>query len=182
MPALAADLVGRGVAVIAVGSPPAVRAATALTTTIPIVFTIGEDPVAEGLVASLNRPGGNVTGVSDFANLLAGKRLGLLRDSFPKASAFAFLINRANPNAEPDSKDMQIAAAALGSQLHVLTAGTERELETAFAAMVRLRVGALIVNTDPFFVDRREQLVALASRHAIPAIYDQRMAVIGDRP
>jgi putative ABC transport system substrate-binding protein len=174
MPALAADLVGRGVGVIAVGSLPAVRAAKALTTTIPIVFAVGEDPVAEGLVASLNRPGGNVTGVSDFANQLAGKRLGLLRDTLPNAASFALLVNPANPNAEPDSKDMHKAAAALGSQLQVLTAGTERELETAFAAMAQLQVGALIVNTDPFFVDRREQLVALASRHAIPAIYDQR--------
>jgi putative ABC transport system substrate-binding protein len=174
MPALAADLVGRGVVVIAVGTPPAVRAVRTLTTTIPIVFTIGEDPVSEGLVASLNRPGANVTGVSDFANQLAGKRLGLLRDTFPKAAAFAFLVNPTNPNAEPDSKDMQTAAAALGSRLHVLTGKNPDELDTAFAAMAQLQVGALIVNTDPLFADRRDQLVALASRHAMPAIYAQR--------
>jgi len=173
-PALAADLVSRRVAVIFTSSPSAVRAARAASPTMPIVFIMGEDPVKEGLVASLNRPGGHVTGISDFANQLAGKLLGLLRDTVPKAAVFALLVNPTHPNAESDTRDAQAAANVLGRELRVLSAATEREFETAFAAMARLRVGGLLVNTDPFFNERREQLAALSARHAIPAIYARR--------
>jgi putative tryptophan/tyrosine transport system substrate-binding protein len=173
-PALAADLVRRRVAVIFTSSPSAVRAAMAASATTPVVFIMGEDPVKEGLVPSLNRPAGNVTGISDFANQLAGKLLGLLHDTVPKATVFALLVNPAHPNVESDTKDAQVAAAALGLELRVLRAGTERDFETAFAAMVQFRVGALFVNTDPFFDERHEQLIALAARHAIPAIYARR--------
>jgi len=174
LPALAADLVRRQVAVIVASTPPAARAAKVATATIPIVFVMGEDPVKEGVVASLNRPGGNVTGFSDFGNQLAGKRLGLLHDTLPKAETFAFLVNPSNPNAEPDTKVMQAAASARGLHLEVLAADTERDLETAFARMAQLRVGAVLVNVDIFFVGRREQIAALAARHALPAIYERR--------
>jgi putative ABC transport system substrate-binding protein len=173
-PTLAADLVrGRPVVIFAV-SPEAVRAAKAASASIPIVFRMGEDPVKEGLVANFNRPGGNVTGFTHFANQLAKKRLGLLREAIPKATVFALLVNPTHPNVEPDTKDAQTAARALGVPLHVLNASNERDFETAFAAMVQLGVGALSVNTDAFFTTRREQLVALAARHAVPAIYDDR--------
>jgi ABC-type uncharacterized transport system substrate-binding protein len=174
LPALAADLVRRRVAVIFAHGPPAVLAAKAQTTTIPIVFSVGEDPVKEGLVASLNRPGGNVTGFSNFQNLLGAKKLALLRDTVPKAEVMALLVNPTNPNAEPDTKEVQAAADSLGQELRVFRASTERDFEMAFAAMVQLRVGALLINVDPFFIGRREQIVALAARHAVPAIYDRR--------
>jgi putative tryptophan/tyrosine transport system substrate-binding protein len=173
-PALAADLVRRQVAVIFVSSPAGARAAAAATATIPIVFIMGEDPVKEGLVAGLNRPGGNVTGVSFFANQLAGKMLGLLRDTVPKTALFALLVNPTHPNVESDTKDAQVAADALGQGLRVLSASSEPELQTAFTTMVQLRVGGLFVNTDPFFDSRLEQLVALAARNRIPAIYIRR--------
>jgi putative tryptophan/tyrosine transport system substrate-binding protein len=174
LPALAADLVRHQVAVIFANGPTAVLAAKAASATIPIVFTMGEDPVKEAVVASLNRPGGNVTGFTDFGNQLAGKRLGPLREILPQAAVFALLVNPANPNAESDSKDARAAADALGLELRVLTASTERELETAFAVMVQLQVDALVVNVDPFFGAQREQLAALAARHAVPALSDRR--------
>jgi putative ABC transport system substrate-binding protein len=174
LPALAADLVQRRAAVIFATNPPAVRAAMAATATIPIVFAMGEDPVKENVVASLNRPGGNVTGFTHLANQLAGKRLGLLRETAPKAVVFAVLVNPTHPSAESDTNDVQAAARALSVPLHVLHASSERDFETAFTAMVRLRVGALFVNTNPFFVTGREQLAALAARHAVPAMYDDR--------
>src|SRR5262249_48622723 len=127
IPTLAADLVQRRVVVIFAGGPPAVRALKALTTTIPVVFSMGEDPVKEGLVASLNHPGGNITGFSYFANLLFGKKLGLLHEFVPKDAAFGLLVNPENPNVEPDTKDAQIAAEALGRQLHVFRAKAERD-------------------------------------------------------
>jgi len=173
-PALAADLVRRRVSVIFAYSPAAARAARAETATIPIVFLMGEDPVKEGLVANLNRPSGNVTGVCDFGNQLAGKRLRLLRDTIPKVAVFALLVRPSHPNVESDTKDTQAAASALGLELRVLTANSERDFETAFAAMARLGVGALSVNLDPVFEERREQLVTLAAHHAIPAIYARR--------
>ena len=174
LPALAADLVDRRAAAIFARSPPAVRAAMAATATVPIIFSIGEDPVQEGLVQSFNRPGGNITGFSDFNNQLAGKRLGLMLDAFPKATTFGLLVNPNQPNAEPDTKDMQAAADARGQPLRVLTARTERDLETAFAAMGQLGVAALFVNIDFFFLQQREKIVALAARHAMPTVYSQR--------
>jgi putative ABC transport system substrate-binding protein len=175
LPALAADLVRRQAAVIFVGSPAAIIAAKAASATIPIVFSMGEDPVKEGFVASLNRPGGNITGISHFANQLAGKRLGLLRDIVPKAAAFAFLVNPNNPNAEPDTKDIQTAADTIGQQLMVLTASTERDLELAFMAIVQQRVGALLVGIDGnFLLGHRGQIAKLALRHSIPTMYDRR--------
>jgi putative tryptophan/tyrosine transport system substrate-binding protein len=171
MPALIADLVRDRVAVIFASAPSAVRAAQAQTVTIPIVFHMGEDPVKEGVVASLNRPGANVTGVSDFANQLAGKRLSLLRDMVPKVAVYALLVRSSHPNAESDTEDARAAAQVLGLDLRVLTADNEREIDAAFATMTQLRVGALFVNIDPFFTERREQLAALAARYAIPAIF-----------
>jgi putative ABC transport system substrate-binding protein len=172
LPALAADLVRRQVAAIFTNGPPGTRAAKGQTTTVPI--SMGEDPVKEGIVASLNRPGGNVTGFSYFTNQLFGKRLALLTEIVPGTAAFAFLVNPTNPNADPDAKDAQIAAAALGRKLEVLIASTEPDFERAFATIIQRQVGALCVGTDAFFVDRREQLVALAARNAIPVIYDRR--------
>src|ERR1700730_16899151 len=172
--ALAADLVRRRVAAIFTIGPPSVRAANAQTATIPIVFAIGEDPVKEGLVASLNRPGGNITGVTYFSNLLFAKRLQLLHEFVPAAAALALLVNPKNPNAEPDAREAQAAADALGRRLEVLTASTEGDLETAFAAIVQRHIGGLLIGIDPVFVDRPEKLPALAARNAIPVIYDRR--------
>jgi putative tryptophan/tyrosine transport system substrate-binding protein len=174
IPTLAADLVSAKVSAISAGGPPTVRALKALTTTIPVVFGMGEDPVKEGLVASFNRPGGNITGFSFFANRLFAKRLGLLHECVPKDAAFGFLVNPENPNAEPDTKDVQIAADALGRQLHVFKAKTERDLDKAFEHMGRLRVGGLCVNIDLVFVARREQIIARVERRSIPAIYERR--------
>jgi ABC-type uncharacterized transport system substrate-binding protein len=175
LPALAKDLVEAGVAVIFAGSPPAVLAAKAVSATIPIVFSMGEDPVSEGLVASFNRPGGNVTGFTHFANQLVGKRLGLLRDIAPKPAALAFLVNPNNPNAELDTKEVHSAADAIGLQLKVLTAATEHDLEIAFGGIAQQRVGALLVGVDgTFLFSHREQVAALALRHAVPTMYDRR--------
>jgi putative tryptophan/tyrosine transport system substrate-binding protein len=181
LPALAADLVQRQVAAIFTSGKSGPPAAMAATATIPIVFQMGEDPVKEGIVTRLDHPGGNITGFSNFTNGLFSKRLGLLRDLAPRAEVFAFLVNPNNPNADPDTKDVQAAAAAAGQRLEVLTAGSERELQTAFAAMVQKHVGGLIVGVDPtFFGQRRALMAALAMRHAIPAIYNVRaFAVAG---
>jgi putative ABC transport system substrate-binding protein len=175
LPALAADLVRLRVAAIFAGGLIGPQVAKAATASIPIVFQMGEDPVREGVVPNLNRPGGNVTGFSNFSNVLFSKRLGLLRDIAPRAETFAFLVNPNNPNAEPDTKEVQAATAAAGRQLEVLTAGSERELETAFAAMAQKQVGGVIVGVDPsFFLTVRAQIAALEIRHAIPAIYNRR--------
>lgn len=174
IPTLAADLVQRQVAVIFTAGPAPVRVLKTLTTTIPVVFSMGEDPVKLGLVASLNRPGGNITGQIFFDNLLFGKRLGLLDECVPKDAAFGLLVNPENPNAEPDTKDVQVAADALGRQLHVFKAKSEGDFGPAFEDMARLRVGGLCVNVDFLFIDRREQIIALAERRSIPAIYDRR--------
>jgi putative ABC transport system substrate-binding protein len=174
LPALAADLVRLPVAAMFVGTPPAARAAIAITKTIPIVFNMGEDPVKEGLVTSLNRPGGNVTGFTDFGNGLIGKRLGILHEIVSKTAPFALLVNAINPNAEPDTNDARAAAAALGRRLTVLTASTTNELDAAFATMAQQHIGAVHVGLDGFFLAQREQIAALAARHAIPAIYPWR--------
>jgi putative tryptophan/tyrosine transport system substrate-binding protein len=171
LPGLASDLAGRQVAVIATVTLPGALAAKAATTTIPVVFVIGEDPVKAGLVTSLNRPAGNVTGVSNFENLLVAKRLELISETVPKAAALAFLVNPNNPNAGPDTSDVQAAAASLGRQLRVLTASTEDGIGAAFAAIAQHQIGALFVNIDPFLNRQRDQIVALAARHGVPTIY-----------
>jgi putative tryptophan/tyrosine transport system substrate-binding protein len=173
LPALAADLVRRQVAVIATTSMPATLAAKVTTTTIPIVFQTGFRPVETGLVASLNRPGGNLTGVTTFAQELEPKRLELLRELVPKATAVAVLFNPAN-NVENTSSNLQAAARALGLQLVVLEAGNERDLDAVFASLGQLRIGALVIGADSFFNSRSERLAALALHHAVPTIYQFR--------
>ena len=170
--ALAADLVRRQVNVIAApGSTPAALAAKAATATIPIIFQVGVDPIAAGLVASLARPGGNVTGVTNINTELAPKRLELLRELIPKANIIALLVNPTSPFiTESISKDLQSAARALGLQLHILNASTERDFDTVFANLVQLRADALVIAPDAMFISRSEQLGALTLRHAVPAI------------
>jgi putative tryptophan/tyrosine transport system substrate-binding protein len=177
LPALAADLVRRQVAVIATDSGvPGARAAKAATTTIPIVFNTGVDPVAFGLVASLARPGGNLTGVTSLADEVGPKRLELMHELVPAVTSMALLVNPTNPNAETQSRDMQAAARTLGLQLNVLHATTERDFDAVFAAMAPLRTGALIIGPETYWRSpaRSRQLAALAARLAIPAIYTSR--------
>ncbi len=176
LPALAADLVRRQVTVIvAAGGTPSTLAAKTATTTIPIVFYVGVDPVEIGLVASLARPGGNLTGVSGLSVELVRKRLELLHELIPTATNVALLVNPTNPTlADATSKDMQSAAHTVGLQVHTLHASTEREIDTAFATLVQLRAGALVIGPDAFFASRNEQLAALALRHAVPTIYEYR--------
>ena len=169
LPALIADLIQNRVMVIAgMHSTAAVRLAKGATTAIPIVFAIGGDPVKNGLVASLNRPGGNVTGVSYLTNLLGPKRLELLHELIPNASLIAVLVNPSNPNAEPDTKDMQAAARALGLQIHILNAGSGRDIETAYESLVQHRADALLHIPDPLFLGQGDQIIALAARYAVP--------------
>jgi putative ABC transport system substrate-binding protein len=174
LPALAADLVARKVDVIATGGTPGILAAKSATSTIPIVFTGSGDPVGQGLVASLARPGGNLTGVAIFANELMPKRLELLSELVPQAGVIALLVNPNNPVSERQTRDVQEAARAKGVQLTILKAGTESEIDAAFASLAQLHAGALVVQGEGLFMYRREQLVALASRHAIPASYERR--------
>jgi putative ABC transport system substrate-binding protein len=175
LPGLAADLVRWPVSLIAVAGVPAVRAAQAQTTTIPIVFIVGEDPVKEGLVANLNRPGTNSTGVSSFSNQLFAKRLQLLHEIVPKPAKLALLVNPNNPNAEPDAKDAQAAADALGRELQVLTARKEDDFEGIFAGLRQRAIGGLAVGVDfSVFFAGRERLTARAARYAVPTIYDRR--------
>jgi putative tryptophan/tyrosine transport system substrate-binding protein len=171
LPAMATELVRRPVAVI-VANTPAWAAAKAATTTIPIVFTTASDPVQAGLVASLSRPGGNLTGATALGVEVGAKRLELLHELVPKAAVVALLVNPANPAlAEPTTSDLQRAARTLGLQLHVLHASTERDIDTAFATLLQLRAGALVIGSDPFFNSQAERLAATALRHAVPAIY-----------
>jgi putative ABC transport system substrate-binding protein len=175
LPALAAELVRRKVAVIAgVNSTEGVQVAKAATTTIPIVFAIGGDPVKNGLVASLNRPGGNVTGVTFLTNETAPKRLGLLRDLLPGAGLIAALVNPTNPNAESDSKDLLATAKSMGMTIDVLHASSERDIDAFFVTLVRRQVSAFLVVSDPLFSGHRQQLAVLAAFHKISAIYDSR--------
>jgi putative ABC transport system substrate-binding protein len=181
LPELAAELVRRRVSVIVATTTQAALAAKAATTTIPIVFETASDPIRLGLVASLNRPGGNVTGVTQTNVEMAPKRLELLHELAPAASVMALLVNPANPTlAEANTKELQTAARALALQLHVLNASDEREFDGVFAKLVQLRAGGLVIGSDPFFTGRSEQLAALAVRHAVPAIYAWReFAVAG---
>jgi len=175
LPALVADLVRQQVSVIvAGGGASAALAAKAATTTIPIVFSAGTDPVGLGLVAALNRPGGNITGVYQFLSGLEAKRLGLLHEMVPKATSVAVLINPNFADAESQLRDVQEAAARLGVQLVVVRANAESDFDAAFSTLVRQRAGALLVCSSPFFNERREQLVVLAARHAVPAIFEWR--------
>jgi putative tryptophan/tyrosine transport system substrate-binding protein len=174
LPALAAHLVQRKVSVIAATSTPAALAAKAATSTVPIVFTTGGDPIKLGLVASLNRPGGNVTGVSNLITELGSKRLGLLRELVPATTVVATLVNPDFQDAESQLRDVEAAARSLGLQLIVLSARSEREIDAAFATIARQGGGALLVTVDPFLLARRDQIVALAARGAIPALYPVR--------
>jgi putative ABC transport system substrate-binding protein len=172
LPALAADLVRRQMAVIvaAGGSSPA-QAAKATTTMIPIVFQTGDDPVELGLVASLNRPGTNLTGVTSLNTEVMPKRLELLHELVPTATIMAALVNSTSPNAETLSREAETAARTLGLQLHVVHATTERDFDTVFANLVQLRARGLVIGSDPFFAGRSEQLAALSVRHAVPTIF-----------
>jgi putative tryptophan/tyrosine transport system substrate-binding protein len=176
MPGLLGDLLRRPVSVIAVpGSTPAALAAKAASTTVPIVFAIATDPVQIGLVASLNRPGGNLTGVVTLNVELVPKRLELLHELFPTATSFALLVNPTNPAlAEPVSEHVQAAALTLGIKLHVLHASSEAELDAVLSTAARLRTAGLVVGPDPFFNSRIEQLAALTIRHALPTVYQWR--------
>jgi putative ABC transport system substrate-binding protein len=176
LPSLAADLVRRDVRLIAaLGGSTSPLAAKKATATIPIVFSSGElDPIKSGLVVSLNRPGGNVTGVSPMTGELLAKRLGLLREIAPRAGLVGYLLNSSNPNSEGQSRDVHEAARALGLELHARSASSDPDFETAFEAFSQHRVGALFVGNDPFFLARRQQIVALAARYSLPASYFSR--------
>jgi putative ABC transport system substrate-binding protein len=175
LPALAADLIHRQVAVIAAPTTPAALAAKAATTTIPIVVATAGDPVRLGLVASLNRPGGNVTGVTLLFVEVAPKRLELLHELIPTARVVALLVNPTNPPiAEANSSAVLSAAHSLGLELHVLKASTEGDFDGIFASLIQLRAGGLVIGGDPFFTGRQEQLAALALRHAVPTVYENR--------
>jgi putative ABC transport system substrate-binding protein len=174
LPALATELVDRRVTVIAAGALPAAVTAKAATTTIPIVFSIGVDPVAFGLVASLNRPGGNVTGVTNLNLELGPKQLEVLRELLPAATVMAALVNPTNPNADSHTSDLQTAARKLGIQLQILHASSERDFETVFTSLVQARASGLVIGADAFLLSRSKQLGALSTRHAVPAIYQFR--------
>ena len=175
LPGLAADLVRRKVAVlVATGGSPSVVAAKAATSTIPIVFTSGGDPVQRGIVTSLNRPGGNITGVNLFTNVLDGKRIGLLRALVPGVQLIAVLFNPNRPDHTNEVRDAQDAARAVGQQIHILLASNESGINAAFVTAAQLHAGAMLVSSDPFMNSQRDKIIALAARHSIPTIYEQR--------
>jgi ABC-type uncharacterized transport system substrate-binding protein len=174
LPELAADLVRRQATVIVGGGPPAAVATKAATTTIPVVFVSGDDPVKSGLVASLGRPGGNVTGVTIFTGQLAAKQIGLLRELLPKAAVVALLVNPSNPATESVIADVRLAATLTGHRIQVVKASSEVEIDNAFATLAEFHADALFVGSDPYFYARSNQIVALAARHAVPAIYEFR--------
>jgi ABC-type uncharacterized transport system substrate-binding protein len=176
LPSLAADLIGRQVSlIVTTGGAQAALAAKAATTAIPIVFTVGADPVGAGIVKSLNRPGGNLTGVTTSYDEAAPKRLGLLREILPKAAIIGVLVNPNDPiTANSETNDMRKAGRSIGQQIEILQAGTERDIETAFARLTDLRADALVVAPDALFATQAHQLVALAARHAIPTLYWRR--------
>ena len=171
---VAAVLAHRPLRAIFVTGPAPTRAVLAETKTIPVVFNMGEDPVKEGVVTSLNRPSGNITGFTTLTNQLFAKRLQLLHEVVPKSATLAMLVNRGNPNAEPDSRDAQAASAGLGHELRVLTANGEPDFEPAFASIAAQRIAGLLVGVDPFFLSKRAPLAALAIRHAVPTMFDRR--------
>jgi putative ABC transport system substrate-binding protein len=172
LPALAAELVANGVvAIAATGDVASARAAQGATKTVPIVFTIGADPVRFGLVASLNRPGGNVTGVSLLSSILGAKRVQILQEFAPRVSRIALLMNPSNPNAVAEQEDAQAGARALGRETLVLNARNASEIDVAFQEMLRAKADAFITATDPILLDRREQIVSFAQQHALPAVY-----------
>jgi putative tryptophan/tyrosine transport system substrate-binding protein len=174
LPGLAADLVARQMAVIAAMTLPSALAAKAATSTIPVVFFSGGDPVQDGLVSSFSRPAGNLTGISLFLNTLGPKRLELVREIVPNAAVIGVLINPSNPNAESQATDTQQATRALGLRLHIVSASSERDFDAAFASLIQQRADALVVAADPFLFERQDQLVALAARYAVPAVYSLR--------
>jgi putative ABC transport system substrate-binding protein len=175
LPEMAANLVRRNVAVlVSSGGPPSVMAAKAATTTIPIVFTIGTDPVRQGFVTSLSRPGGNMTGVNLFTTQMESKRLGLLRALIPGAQLIAVLLNPNLSDSASQLREVQESAAAIGLRIHLLFASNESGIDAAFATAVQLRAGAMQVGSDPFFNSQRDKIIALAARHSIPAIYEWR--------
>jgi len=179
LPALAAELIQRRVRVLAGTTTPAALAAKTATTTIPVVFTTGGDPVALGLVASLNRPGSNVTGATLLSRVLAAKQLELLHELVPQAAMFGFLVNPSDANAGASIRDIRAAADALGLTLIVFEARSEAEIDATFVTLVQQRVGALVVDGDAFILSRRDHVLALAGRNSIPAIYAYREYVIG---
>jgi putative ABC transport system substrate-binding protein len=178
LPELAADLVRRQVAVLLAIANSSAVAAKAATSTIPIVFSIGGDPVELGLVTSLNRPGGNATGFAMFLNELAVKRLELLREIVPNVSIIAFMVNPTNPQAKTNISELQAAARIVGQEVLVLNTGHERDIDSAFATLVQRRAGALLVDGDVLFNDRRDQLVRLAARNRVPTSYQARETAV----
>jgi len=178
LPSLAVELVHRQVAAIAAAGTASALAATAATTRIPIVFSTASDPVAIGLVANLNRPGSNVTGVTNLGTELVQKQLEMLHRMVPSATVMTALINPAFPLSKPQSRDLDAAARKLGLELHVLHASSERDLDDAFAKMLELRAGALVVPPDAFFLSRHEQIIELATRHSLPTIFPWREGAV----
>jgi len=178
LPSLAVDLITQGPAMIATHTLPAALAAKAATNTIPVVFVVGEDPINAGLVTSLNRPSANITGVTNFMNVLGAKRLELASELALKAETLALLVNSNNPNAEGDTADARAAADTLGRRLIVVTATSDAEIDAAFITALQAKVGALFVNVDPLFSSRRERFAALAAQYRIPTIYPLREFVV----